>query len=90
MEKFSAATFQRVTSGLTLVLGKIDELPPPAEAGDLAVKYIPLIKTIRSDCEKIDLRVSMQCADDFIDTADMMTLLVGAQSPSGSARRRVQ
>jgi hypothetical protein len=74
MEKFSAAAFQRVTSGLTFILGKIDELPPAAEGGDLAVKYIPLIKTIRSDCEKIDLKVSMQCADDFINTADMMTL----------------
>jgi hypothetical protein len=74
MEKFSAASFQQIVSGLTFMLGKIDELPPEAEGGDLAVVYLPIVKEIRKDCEKIDLRVSMACADDFILLADRMTL----------------
>ena len=41
MEKFSAAAFQRITTGLTFLLGKIEELPSDAEGGDLAVQYIP-------------------------------------------------
>jgi hypothetical protein len=74
MEIFSAAAFQRITFRLTFVLGKINELPPDAEGGDLAVQYIPIVTTIRKDCEKIDLRVSMRCVDDFIALAEGMTL----------------
>lgn len=74
MEIFSAAVFQRITSGLTFLLGKIEELPPDAEGGDLAVKYIPAVRSVREECEKLDLQVSMRCCNDFISTADGMTL----------------
>jgi len=74
MEKFSAAAFQQIVSGLTFILGRIDELPQEVEGGDLAVKYIPLVEQIRKDCERIDLKVSIACANDFISMADLMTL----------------
>ncbi|HTW60819.1 MAG TPA: hypothetical protein VMD55_03365 [Terracidiphilus sp.] len=74
MEKFSAATFQQIVSGLTFLLGKIEELPPDAEGGDLAVKYIPAVAAIRAECEKLALRISIICANDFISSAPTMTL----------------
>lgn len=74
MERFSAAAFQQIVSGLTFILGKIDELPPDFAAGDLAVKYIPIVTEIRKNCEKIDLRVSIACATDFIGLADGMNV----------------
>jgi hypothetical protein len=74
MERFSAAAFQQIVSGLTFILGKIDELPPNFEAGDLAVKYIPLVERIREDCKKIGLKTSIACATDFIGLADGMSI----------------
>jgi hypothetical protein len=74
MEKFSAAAFQRITTGLTFLLGKIEELPPDAEGGDLAVKYIPAVTSVRTECEKLDLQVSLRCCDDFVSLAEGMTL----------------
>jgi hypothetical protein len=74
MEIFSAAAFQRITSGLLYLLGKIEELPPDAEGGDLAAKYLPAVRAVRGECEKLDLQVSMRCCNDFISKADGMTL----------------
>ena len=74
MEKFSAAAFQQIVMGLVLFTGKIEEMPPDLDAGDLAVKYIPMVKSIRAECENIGLRTSMVCADDFIALADGMTV----------------
>jgi hypothetical protein len=74
MEKFSAATFQQIGVGLTFLLESIDKLPPEAEGGDLAVKFIPMVSDVRRDCEKLDLRISVACADEFILLADMLTL----------------
>ena len=82
MERFSAAAFQQIVSGLTFILGKIEELPSDLEAGDLAVKYVPLVEKIREDCEKIGLKTSVACATDFIGLADLMN----ARDLTGSLR----
>ena len=82
MERFSAAAFQQIVSGLTFIFGKIEELPSDLEAGDLAVKYIPIVEKIREDCEKIGLKTSVACATDFIGLADLMN----ARDLTGSLR----
>jgi hypothetical protein len=74
MEKFSAAAFQQIVMGLALFTGQIEKMPPETHAGDLAVTYLPLVKSIRTECEKIGLRTSMVCADEFTALAEGMTV----------------
>ena len=74
MERFSAAAFQQMVSGLIFILGKLDELPPDIAAGNLAENYIPIVEHIREDCEKIGLKTSVFCAADFIGLAGGMNI----------------
>jgi hypothetical protein len=74
MERFAAASFQQIVSGLLHISGQLDRLPPDVEAGDLAVKYIPIVTAVREECQKIGLTTSIACATDFISLADGMTV----------------
>lgn len=78
MERFSAATFQQIVTGLIFLISQIENLSKMAgrediPAGDLAVKFIPMVEDFRRECEKLKLRTSMAVADEFIGLADGMT-----------------
>ncbi|HWE87769.1 MAG TPA: hypothetical protein VG267_22690 [Terracidiphilus sp.] len=78
MERFSASTFQQIVTGLIFLISRIEHLSEMAggedvEAGDLAVKFVPMVVEFRSECEKLKLRTSMAYADEFISLADGMT-----------------
>lgn len=79
MQRFSAATFQQIVTGLIFLISQIENLNNMAggedvEAGDLAVKFIPGVTEFRAECEKLGLRTSMAFADEFIALADGMTV----------------
>jgi len=79
MQRFSAATFQQIVTGLIFLISQIENLTTMAggedvEAGDLAVKFIPGVTEFRAECEKLGLRTSMAFADEFIALADGMTV----------------
>ncbi len=93
MERFSAATFQHIASGLTLIIGPLEQLPQGTDASDLAIKYIPIVEWVKKDCEKIGLKTSVFCANDFISLADGMTIqqLTGAlRELDNTIRREMQ
>src|SRR5580658_9536619 len=78
MQRFSAATFQQIVTGLIFLISQIENLSKMAggedvEAGDLAVKFVPMVVEFRSECEKLKLRTSIAVADEFISLADGMT-----------------
>lgn len=72
MERFSAATFQEIVTGLIFLISDIEKMPEETEAGDLAVKFVPMVQSFRAECEKLGLKVSMASADEFIALADGM------------------
>ena len=79
MERFSAATFQQLVTGLVFLISQIENLSNIAggedvEAGDLAIKFIPNVTELRAECEKLGLKVSVASADEFICLADLMTV----------------
>ncbi|MES2391611.1 MAG: hypothetical protein V4555_08220 [Acidobacteriota bacterium] len=74
MERFSAAAFQQIVTGLVFLVQRIEDLPADLEAGDLASKYIPTVTMLRTECQKLGLRTSISCANDFITLSDGMTI----------------
>ena len=94
MERFSAATFQQIVTGLVAMRANIEEgLPPETDASGLAAKYIPTVELVRAECEKIGLKTSVICADEFIALASGMTVgdLVGSlKEIENTIRREMQ
>lgn len=93
MERFSAENFQHIASALT-AFGQVEKgIPLDIEAGELAVKLIPAMTSIRKDCESIGLRVSVACIDEYIANADVMNIgmMTGSlQALNDTIRREMQ
>jgi hypothetical protein len=66
-------------TGFVFLISQIENLTDitggeDAEAGELAVKFIPGVTAFRAECETLGLRCSMAFADEFIALADGMTV----------------
>jgi hypothetical protein len=71
MERFSASTFQQIVTGLIFLISQIENLNKMAggedvDAAGLSVKFVPMVAEFRQECEKLELRTSMACAEEFI------------------------
>jgi hypothetical protein len=73
MERFSAATFMQLVNGLSYLADKIENLPPDMDAGELAVKYIPIVQSACEACAKIGLATSLAAGGYFVALADTMS-----------------
>jgi len=85
MQRFSAANFQQIVTGLVFLVSQIENLNhmsggEDVDAGELAVKFIPNVTAFRAECEPLGLRCSMSFADEFIALAEGMTVSQLTQS----------